>query len=96
MVAAENDLDVLYDWRRAAAADIVALNSSHAAFASAVEKQLIAAERRLADMGEAVHQLAGSVVATAEQVYNKGGRFCSKEWACLTNYSAFVGSIQVG
>ena len=77
MVAAENDLDVLYDWRRAASADIAALNSSSAAFASAVEKQLIAAERRLADVAEAVHQMAGSVVATAEQVYGKGGGFTS-------------------
>ena len=73
MFAAENDLDVLYDWRHGAQDDIRSLNLSQGAFAAAAEKQMTAAERRLSAVGEAHDEMARNLESTVTEVYNKGG-----------------------
>ena len=78
MFAAENDLDVLYDWRREAQNEIRSLNSSQGAFAAAAEKQMTAAERRLSAVGEALDEMARNLESTVTEVYNKGGIYVSK------------------
>ena len=70
--AAENDLDVLYEWRREAAADIRSVNSSQGAFATAAEKQMTAAERRLSAVGEAVDEMARNLEPAVTDIHNKG------------------------
>ena len=79
--AAENDLDVLYDWRHEATAGIKSVNSTQRAFAAAAEKQMTAAERRLSDVGEAVDEMERNLEPTMTEVYNKGGLFHS--WGYL-------------
>ena len=78
MFAAENDLDVLYDWRREAQDEVRSLNSSQGAFAAAAEKQMTAAERRLSAVGEAHDEMARNLESTVTEVYNKGGIYVSK------------------
>ena len=73
MFAAENDLDVLYDWQREAQANIRSLNVSQSSFAAAAEKQMTAAERRLSAVGEAHDEMAKNLESTVTEVYNKGG-----------------------
>ena len=71
--AAENDLDVLYEWRREAAADIRSVNSSQGAFATAAEKQMTAAERRLSDVREAFDEMDRNLESWVTRVYHQGG-----------------------
>ena len=72
MFATENDLDVLYNWRREATDNMRSLNSSQVAFASAAEKQMSAAERRLSDVREAFDEMDRNLESWVTRVYHQG------------------------